>query len=238
MKAHHNRPAGRVQARHAAMAQLDGIPAFCRIPQDVRNQAWIDNPPKPMPQSALVVDKNYEALKQARKEAGLARLKKAAANKRARDASETVNVLAQHVYRANSVSVADYKRIKSELPKPSHKLLDEMLKFDGKRYVMADKLASAVEVVRAVKQNGGKFERVKSPAPVRGASDDLAAKVAEHCNTGGAIDLAKLKAFAKANGVWNDKYASLNNGLQRMNVVNRLRGALKKNSKLQIKWPV
>jgi hypothetical protein len=65
----------------------------------------------------------------------------------------------------------------------------------------------------------------KPKAPV----DDLGVRVA-------SIPLgAKFKAFAQANGVWQDRYDALNPGLQRMNVVNRLRAAVKKNA--VIKWP-
>ena len=61
--------------------------------------------------------------------------------------------------------------------------------------------------------------------------DDLGQKVSDHCGT----DAAKLKKFATANGVWDDKYAKLPNfGLQRMNVCNRLRNKVKKGHK--VKW--
>lgn len=42
------------------------------------------------------------------------------------------------------------------------------------------------------------------------------------------IDTEKLRALAEANDVWNDKYARLNPGQQRMNVGNRLRAKIKK----------
>ena len=42
------------------------------------------------------------------------------------------------------------------------------------------------------------------------------------------IDTGKLRALAEANEVWDDKYARLNPGQQRMNVGNRLRAKIKK----------
>jgi len=67
------------------------------------------------------------------------------------------------------------------------------------------------------------------PVRVKAPVDDFGARVA-------TIPLgAEFKKFAQANHVWNDKYDSLNPGLQRMNVVNRLRAAIKKGQ--QVKWP-
>lgn len=40
--------------------------------------------------------------------------------------------------------------------------------------------------------------------------------------------------FAKANDCWSDSYSALNNGMQRMNVVNRLRAKVKKG--IEIVW--
>lgn len=81
----------------------------------------------------------------------------------------------------------------------------------------------------------GSVRKTKSPrtdgaAKPRGASDDLGAKVSELCG----VDRAKLRKFAQANGVWDDKYAALSNGLARMNIVNRLRGKVKKG--YAVKW--
>lgn len=59
------------------------------------------------------------------------------------------------------------------------------------------------------------------------AIDDLGTRVVTHTTTDGKFDGVKLRKFAEANGVWQERYVSLNNGLQRMNVVNRLRGKVK-----------
>jgi hypothetical protein len=42
-----------------------------------------------------------------------------------------------------------------------------------------------------------------------------------------SVDMAKVHEVAKANGIDTTAYASLNNGMVRMNVANRLRGMLK-----------
>ena len=70
---------------------------------------------------------------------------------------------------------------------------------------------------------------LKASKPVKQV-DDLAATLARVCG----LDVAKLKQFATANGVWQDKYMQLPNpGLIRMNVLNRLRAAIRKGHKLQ-----
>ncbi len=54
--------------------------------------------------------------------------------------------------------------------------------------------------------------------------DGLARKLRKHVETdGGTIDLAILQQLAERNGVWASRYASLNPGLARMVVANRLR---------------
>ena len=54
--------------------------------------------------------------------------------------------------------------------------------------------------------------------------DRLARKLRKYLATdGGTIDLAKLQRLAERNDVWASRYASLNAGLARMTVANRLR---------------
>ena len=48
------------------------------------------------------------------------------------------------------------------------------------------------------------------------------------------VDLKKLRKLAEANGVWNDAYASLNPGQQRMNIGNRLRAMLKRGEEVAL----
>lgn len=67
-------------------------------------------------------------------------------------------------------------------------------------------------------------------------SDEFAAKFsaacAEETEDGTAISPRKLRAFAKANGVWVPSYKDLNVGMQRMNVGNRLRAKIRKGHKM------
>lgn len=70
--------------------------------------------------------------------------------------------------------------------------------------------------------------------------DDFASKVTSyitvpHKGKKTRVDPVKLRKLAEANGVWEDRYCSLNPGMQRMNVGNRLRN--KFNKKQEIVWP-
>ena len=49
------------------------------------------------------------------------------------------------------------------------------------------------------------------------------------------IDPVKLQKFAKANDVWDAKYANLNVGMQRMNIANKLRGRIRRED-YQVRW--
>src|SRR5262245_54259772 len=46
------------------------------------------------------------------------------------------------------------------------------------------------------------------------------------------MDRAKLVRFAKANGMWDEKYARLNDGQVRMNVSNKVRARLRRGAKV------
>lgn len=59
-------------------------------------------------------------------------------------------------------------------------------------------------------------------------------------NPAGGTDWSRVtkdnvEAVARLNGVWNDKYAGLTNGLRVMNVVNRLKGLIKRGG--IVIWP-
>lgn len=72
--------------------------------------------------------------------------------------------------------------------------------------------------------------------------DDLAAQLAAHLKVKDAddpkgrmkVDLARLKRFAVANGVWDERYEQLNAGMRRLNVGNRLRAKVRKG--YEISW--
>lgn len=70
--------------------------------------------------------------------------------------------------------------------------------------------------------------------------DNIAKQVSDHVKVEGEdgklrIDVPKLVAFARANDCWDPKYRALNVGMQRMNVVNRLRGKMRRD-KHKIVW--
>ena len=67
-------------------------------------------------------------------------------------------------------------------------------------------------------------------------TDDLGKQLSEHIKgPHGEPSAERLQAFAVANGVWQDGYARLNVGMQRMNVANRLRALVRKGH--VIVWP-
>lgn len=48
------------------------------------------------------------------------------------------------------------------------------------------------------------------------------------------VDPAKVRAIAEQNGVWSERWADLNPGMQRMNLANRLRGLLRNNAEAAV----
>jgi hypothetical protein len=49
----------------------------------------------------------------------------------------------------------------------------------------------------------------------------------------GTIDAAKLQRLAVRNGVWNERYAKLSNGLARMSIGNKLRALVRRGNKIE-----
>lgn len=66
--------------------------------------------------------------------------------------------------------------------------------------------------------------------------DDFAKRLKEYLTTEDGVDVQKLMRFAVANKVWDEKYARLNNGQQRMTIGNRLRARMKKEEGFEPKW--
>lgn len=58
--------------------------------------------------------------------------------------------------------------------------------------------------------------------------DETATKLAAYLKAGDGDAREKLKALAEANGLWSDKWVTLNVGMVRMNLGNRLRAAARK----------
>lgn len=71
--------------------------------------------------------------------------------------------------------------------------------------------------------------------------DDLNSELREYLRTetedgDERIDRDLLERFGRANGCWVDTYASLNPGMARMNVGNRLRAKMRKDPKFKVQW--
>jgi hypothetical protein len=63
--------------------------------------------------------------------------------------------------------------------------------------------------------------------------DDLALRIRKTFTADdGKIDWPAFIKFAKANDCWNEAYTKLNAGMQRMNIVNRLRARVRKGDKV------
>ena len=190
------------------------IPAFLLITPSERRAWWEHNPPQAMPRDAFIPRK-YEPSPEIEEERRQQSLRKI---------DKMKNRLA-----AKQASLETRAAIRSGMRWDPRK---------GKFVPDGVPQMSRPPFTREQIEAGIKEPLAKNPAPSAPRVvavkhvDDLGARVSEHC--GG--DAAKLKAFARANGVWDDKYASLNPGLQRMNVVNRLRGKVKKDSNFKVKW--
>jgi hypothetical protein len=63
--------------------------------------------------------------------------------------------------------------------------------------------------------------------------DDFAQRLRKHVvGDDGAVDIAKLKALAEANGAWRPRYSSLNRGMSVMCVSVRLRALVRSGAKI------
>lgn len=214
--------------RKATRKQDDdfAIPSFLLLTDEQRRAAWEKNPPRAMPQSAMVGDPKYQEQK---RQIALNKIAKMKARKATKEAKATaVSPLALIEYRRGSISAADHKRILAELPTKRHcKLFKDMYQFDGKRWCST---APKPEPAPAPIQ-------VEQPRPARskGPADDVATRLKELTdNIPERAVHERIKALAKANGLWSDDYGRLSPGLLRMTVGNRLRALSRKAS---IVWP-
>jgi hypothetical protein len=65
--------------------------------------------------------------------------------------------------------------------------------------------------------------------------DEFATRMRKHVAADdGSIDPTKLKAFAETNDAWQPAYAALNVGMRFMNISNRMRGLMRRGTK--VKW--
>lgn len=186
------------------------IPDFCRIPQDKRNKSWLVNPPRVTPLLETKAEKEMDP--------------------------STVAFLRAQEERDKAKSSKEKSRLKRIIPKAELR----NMRWDAGKNKFVPNMFTATGV--PIQHSGAVTSRTecKDPAiankPKKAAVDDLGASVIAHTTDGGVFNAVKLKRFAVANGVWNDKYATLNNGLQRMNIVNRLRGRIKKDGKFKVVW--
>jgi hypothetical protein len=183
------------------------IPPFLRVtPKDAerRRRNWERNPPRAM---FLPVEKPKD---------------KALRERQERDRRErSLARLRSHQQRRNH---------RDALP-PDFKNHPDKYRWDTRRSCfIIDDLAHLSRPKSGLVENVAPAAELKR-TPARAKStpkDDLVARLR-------AYDLKALTKFAKANACWDAKYAALPNvGLVRMNVVNRLRGAVRKGH--EIKW--
>lgn len=195
-----------------------GLPAFLVIPQAQRDEVWRRNPPKAMPLMMLpvVTLREYKPLPElaaAKKARSIGKLKawqREGAVKRCKDG----------VLRNTDGVPVRWNPMKSRFePERQFTRTDAGPKAD-KRVKDASRRASPADADLTASGS------IPTPNMDRQAvSDDIVQQIKDRCG----MDVTKLKSFATANGVWDDKYASLPNpGLVRMNVVNRLRAKVRK----------
>lgn len=201
--------------------ELDAIPAFLRINQETRNKSWDEywrtNPPKPnviVPVPVVNRQLSPEAQRIVDQEAEARKIKTNNRLKALKDRCPIKDPIRNGYYwdtRRSKWMIDRFAHMKC-VPKPTPGLSDEAGDDD-------EPCATAPR------------SRSKTPKP----ADDLTVQVKAHVHVDGAPDVKKLKVFAQLNDVWDDKYGKLNNGLQCMNVINRLRNAVRKGH--AVKWP-
>lgn len=209
--------------RYPTRDPLD-IPDYLRIPAAVRRAAWDKAPPVAssfVPVAVKAASLDIEAFRQQLEQDRRTARDNHFARLKAKKASVPVDheVMRWDAGKNRFVTDPYYVRLRDE--------------------ARAARLASSGVVetpaTNHVARGLRKMLEASRPAAKSKAVDDLGARVIEHTAPDGQFDPARLRKFAEANGVWDDKYAALNNGLQRMTVVNRLRGKVGKGHKLV--WP-
>jgi len=139
------------------------------------------------------------------------------------------------------------KPAKVEKPTKARRVSDEDADEDAESdedHALADEGdedADEGESKSVVKRKYKKMYRPHHDTNGDGLSDQIRDHVSKENEAGEMrIDPKALKRFAVANGVWKDSYASLNVGMQKMNVRNRLTGliraAARDNKTFEINW--
>lgn len=88
--------------------------------------------------------------------------------------------------------------------------------------------------IKAIKGNVIKAEFRERYAANNGCGDQVQLAMSAEFIDGDTLDRAALRSWAQGLGVWPDRYDSLNNGMVRMNVANRVRALVRKGQKVKI----
>lgn len=217
-----------VRVANRAMNQHDllDIPDFLRIPPAVRRKAWEKAPPvvssfvpvapaTTPPADVEAFRAADEARRKAVRDAKFAKLK-------ARKAAPIIDHDTMRWDPAKNRFVTDPYLVRVAAKGRAERLAASGVVEGPKPNLVARALQAAL--------------KARTPAAKSKAVDDLGAQVVNYTAPDGLFDPARLAKFAAANGIDHAKYAQLNNGLQRMNVVNRLRGLIGKGHK--VVWPI
>lgn len=217
------------------MIDFPELPGCLRISAEARAEAWRLNPSKPMPRDAFRPFRDPEAERQ-KSLIRVARMKTRAANKE-HALNDRAAVASGMVWNSTKArwEMPDYTKeqidamqshtaplSKSEIQKPSP---------TGRRPTQPNMQTIAPKTKEAKIVRNTLVQAQNADAKTMDfALVELGVRVSEIAAQG------SLKEFATRNGVWDDKYDALSNGLKRMNVVNRLRNRVKKDAKFEIKW--
>lgn len=186
-----------------------GLPAFLITPQAKRNEVWRRNPPKPMPLMVAPVSEAREH--QPLPEFAVTKKAKSLGKLKAWQREGSVKRDAKGVLRNKDGVPVRWNPMRT--------------RFEPERCYGG---AGPVPSPLAAKHTSSPSVKALERAPT---SDDIVDQIKSRIG----MDAAKLKAFAVANGCWDDKYETLPNvGLRRMNVVNRLRAKVRKG--YQVVW--
>lgn len=200
------------------------VPPFLRLTAAQRHEAWRRNPPRAMPMIPDEYAARQREMDELRKQASLTKLKRSVErNKGRRD--QLPKDFNTRDYRWDPRKCRFIQDELARLAKPASGLIERTDPLPPHRNHVERRASK-----RPARQFVSETHHHKPDAP---AKDDLPERIKARFG----MDVVKLKAFAQANEVWDDKYAKLPNpGLVRMIVCNRVRNLLKKGKIL--KWPM
>lgn len=185
----------------------DGAPAGLFMTLEQRAVAWSNNPPRPM---LLFIDKP-----------------------RNEDAA-TAQFRAEQEELRKTRQRAHFDRLKARQNAP--KIDTSKMRWDSRRNKWEPITTVAQAVQAAPAQTGRKAPAVSSGNVFRmnlplSKESEVAVRVIEYTQR----DPDRVKALGEANGVWQDSFEKMNNGLKVMNVTNRLKKAVREGK--NVVWP-